>query len=323
MNPERRGDLVRGEAFLEAGRPADALPYLGRLAAAEPEVVRIRCLLALAYYQLGRNAEALEAAESACGLDPTSAWAHRLRAHALLRHHRRKEALDAAIHAVNLAPDVWLSHTTVSEISVLTDQPEQAERAAREAIRLAPTESGAYSAGALAALACGDAPLAEARAREALRLDPSNTSSMVNLGIALEQQRRPRAALEAHLGALRLEPGREAAQTGAARASLRHLGVLPPILLIGLLVGYLAGREWLAGLPIERTIAVALSVLWLVVWPAAWLLRYRSLPPEARAALRRHGIPAWHVVRRTGPRVTIVDPKAEPNKPWWTPPKPE
>src|SRR5882762_4047944 len=93
------GPLARAEALLAIGRHAEALPWLERAIAEDPDAVEPRCMLTLALVRLGRLAEALEAAERAVAVAPDHEWPHRLRALALLRAGRHDEACSAAQEA--------------------------------------------------------------------------------------------------------------------------------------------------------------------------------------------------------------------------------
>jgi tetratricopeptide (TPR) repeat protein len=272
------GPAARADALLELGRYAEAIPWLERAIADDPQSLEPRCQLGLAFVRLRHYGRALQAAERAVAVAPDHNWPHRIRALALLRTDRHQEALAAAHQAVRLAPELPDVYVICSEAELANDHKEAARSAAERAVSLAPEWAVARGALGEVLLELGQLASAEEQYRQALALDPLSFTAMNNLGVVLQRQGREREAMEQFVQAARLDPTSTLVQDNLAGSVNRHVDprvrvswpvqiglialgiVLPPVRLLFLV-------WWLANLIIRQS-------------------RMRALPPVARMAFR-------------------------------------
>ena len=295
-NPQNPFALTqRGQALLDAKRPADALPVLLQAVALNPVAAHPRCLLALAHLRLDQPREALQAAQDAAACAPEYEWPHRLRASALIQLGHRGEALEAARQAVRLAPERPEVYLMAAEAELAMRNLAAARAAALTALSLDPHRPGAHVMLSTLALRAGAWRQAETHARDALGTDPENTAALNNLGLALRGLGRRREAVH-YLGtASRLDPRNPLYRRNAMRATTRFsIGFV----LLAVLLAEVLSAGWGAGLLGTGVVALALflgtairagRVQGWTAGPAAWWQRRRSpsADPQASQELMR------------------------------------
>ncbi len=213
--------IERARAALEVGRLDEAERGARGALAVDPAAEEGHALLARVHLSRGAHAEALRATEAGIGATPDSEWLHRLRALALSAMGRRDEALAAADEAVRLGPDLAPAHHVRSVVlEAMKDLPE-ARAAADRAVELDPEDARYHSQLGDLWLA-GDPARAERHYRESLALDPSRASTLNNLGVALNAQKRTRDAALAFRSAVILDPTLTVAKQNT-HASVRRL----------------------------------------------------------------------------------------------------
>jgi predicted O-linked N-acetylglucosamine transferase (SPINDLY family) len=207
-------------------RREQALDYLGKALALQPDRAAFHLNRGVALQALGRLQEAAASFGHAVRLQPDLAEAHNNLANALHELGQPEPALTHWRRALELRPGYAEAHHNLAQVLHRQGQYEQAEAHARHAVRLQPHAPQAhYSLGnALAALE----QFAEAAAcyEHALRLQPAYAEAHCNLGHVLHKQRQHEQAL-AHLRqALSLQPNSAAAHNEVG-AILGATGNLP------------------------------------------------------------------------------------------------
>jgi len=205
-----------GSEFIDAGRPADAVPLLERAIAEAPghadahfhlgvalsnsgdmeraaqefdAAVRLQpdhapalAASAAALVSLGRNAESVERARRASTLAPANVTVRTTLATALWREGRQSEALVEYNEAARLTPDDPLVQNNLGTALQLLGRHEEAIPHYERALTGKPGYVEAMSNLALAYASTGRASLAAERFRQALGLAPENFGIRVNYG---------------------------------------------------------------------------------------------------------------------------------------------
>lgn len=270
----------RAEQLIGIRRYTDALRWLGRALAADPERGRAHCLMAQAFIGLRQYAQALAAAERAAAADPHDEWPQRLRSIALLETGRRREALRAAQEAVRLGPDVPEALFTLVHAQLARGRGREAQGTAARLAEVAPDRALSYRALARVAIRRREWAVAEAHLRRALALDSESYETMNDLGLVLQKGGKAREAIDRLHDAVRVDPVRSEAHqnlNAALRRFLRPWWVVPVALLAGAAARGLHGAE--ASLPL---VWGALMLVYLV-WRRR---RLERLPPRIAAVSR-------------------------------------
>lgn len=278
-NPESAQGLIdRAEHLIGVRRHAEALPWLGRALAADPENARAHCFMALAFLSIGDHTKALGAAERAVAADPEDEWPHRLLSIALHEHGRRRAALQAAREAVRLGPDVPEALFTLVQALLACRRRLEAAATAQHLTTVAPGEVLTHRALGDIAMARRDWGGAEMHFRRAVARDPDSYVALNNLGLVLHHLGRDREAIERFHEAARANPAAREARGNLIRAVRRFLRPSLPLLAAGVVIGALAGATSFQPL---------LFGFMLVGWVAGYLVwrkrRLRWLPPGAAA----------------------------------------
>ncbi|MCC2672674.1 MAG: hypothetical protein K0Q72_5146 [Armatimonadetes bacterium] len=193
--------------LIDAGRAADALPFIQEILRAEPDHLEARCLLALAYLELGQPRKSLEVIRSAAA--PDLEWPHRLQAVALLTLGHARDALRAAEAAAALAPEEPNVLHTLGRCYLGAHRDSLAYATALRLQRLAPASQLSYELLTLVALRQRQWSEAEQWCRRELELDPESWTAHNNLGLALRAQGREAEAVASLHAAVRLNPRSE------------------------------------------------------------------------------------------------------------------
>jgi tetratricopeptide (TPR) repeat protein len=215
-------DRKRGEVLADMGRNREAIPFLQRAIAAQPDHVWTHCRLAHCFEQLGLVRESLRQAEHALTLDPSYEWAHRLRGVALFRRGSVVRAVEAFREAVRVAPGSAWSRIGFNEVAHYYEYRLEARAMLAEAIRIDPEHFGARWGYARAQ----DDPVAKIEAwHEVLRLRPDNAWAQNALGFGFWKNRQLDEAEACFRRALAAGPGGDQQQpvTDLAAVNLAKL----------------------------------------------------------------------------------------------------
>jgi tetratricopeptide (TPR) repeat protein len=305
MPPEREVSTVqamqlRGQALLDARRPAEAVEVLRRAVAADPADAQSLCLLSLAHLRAEDPWQALAVANDAAAAAPTSVWAQRLRCSALIKLRMPDGALAAAHQAVTLAPYAADSYLMLGEAHLAAGNLHEAGLAADRARSLAPHQTAPHVLASVVALRGHRWSEAEGHARAALAADPENTAALNNLGVALRGLGKRREAVHYMGTASRLDPSNPLYRRNAVHTATGYIGTA--IVAVLWFAWVLAGGGNVLGS--AAAAAVVLLVFGLItrreaLWrtPLARLRRNRNeepsdprASPELMAELRRSGL---------------------------------
>jgi tetratricopeptide (TPR) repeat protein len=176
-----------GNNLTHQGRARDALPYLERAVALDPQVAKTRYNLAGCFLQLGRGADAIPHYEAAVRLNPTLVEAHNNLAVVLAETGRPADALPHHREVLRLRPDYPDAHFNLG--NTLNTLGHAAEAAA------------AYA--------------------EEIRRHPAHAKALYRLGTLALRDRRADAARQHFAAALRAQPDFRAPFSDVAHAHLR------------------------------------------------------------------------------------------------------
>lgn len=296
----REGPIRHAENLIALRRFADALHWIERAIAADPQSARPHCLLAFALLHLGQYRRALQTAETAVSHEPENWWPHGLRSVCLRQLGKKRLALEAAQEAARLGPDVPEALNELVAAQLGCNQMRAARTTAERLGAIAPDNVFTHEALGLVALALRQFSSAETHFRRALALDPQDVDILNNLGVALQRQalhplnwlgdarlRRGKhlEALERFHDAARLEPTSAYIKTNLQAALGWYLRPMVLLIVLGALV-VLWGRLDHSHSPLAPVALLAIAAV-----AAGWLLwrraRIRALP-EHLAVLVRH-----------------------------------
>lgn len=258
-----RAAVQRAEQLIGIRRYTEALPWLGRAVAAEPESPRAHCLMALALTGLGEYRRALDAAGRAAAADPHDEWPQRMRAIALLAIGRRGEALRAAREAVRLGPNVPAALFMLVQGQLACGRTREADLAAARLAEAAPDDAMTFQALAHVAMRHKDWAAAEGHLRRALALDSESYDAMNDLGLVLQERGRAREALDRLHDAVRVNPARSEAHENlqaALRRFLRPGWIVPVAMAAGAAARAVPGAD--ASLPLALAVVMAAYLWW-------------------------------------------------------------
>lgn len=199
-------DDAHAVTLIELRRWADAVPFLHRALAAQPDSVYIRIRLARCFYETDRYDEARQAAEAALALAPQNSSAHVLRGYALAAQRQFDEAAASFREAVRAQPDSAYSWQAFSLLSKRVEYRGELLAAAREAVRLDPTNPWAWFALGQAYGSFSDHAESAEAFRRFLALSPESSPGHNNLGWAMFNLGDLDAAESCFRQAIMLEP---------------------------------------------------------------------------------------------------------------------
>jgi Tfp pilus assembly protein PilF len=170
-----------GGSYVDAGRPADALPHLDLAIRLDPGSVNARNELGGALLALGRPTEALTAFQQAATLAPGDDRIHFNVAMVLARLGRHAEAIRAFDRTIQLNPDHADAHGELGVILFVMNRRADAIARLSRAVELAPDSARLQSdlGGVLASV--GRRAEALQHVRRALELDPTYGPAQENL----------------------------------------------------------------------------------------------------------------------------------------------
>lgn len=201
-----RAHFNAGVAFLEAGKPAEAVPRLETAIRLRPQEARAHNSLGNALMELGRVAAAIPAYREAARLAPSYPTAWYNLGVALLRAGDAGAALAALGKAQRLGPPSAETWTALGNAHFALNRPADALACYEAALHLAPAPVEArYNAGN-ACLELGRAADAAVHLAAAAGLRPGDAEIHNQLGAALLRAGRTADAIAAFDRALRLRP---------------------------------------------------------------------------------------------------------------------
>jgi tetratricopeptide (TPR) repeat protein len=204
--------LRRAEAFLDAGRPADAAAEARQGLADAPGDPALLAVLAFCLLRLGQAREARATAEECIRAAPDDPEGHRLLGHALLDLRRRSAALRAFETAHRLAPEhPAVLHALANGLLALR-RTARAEEVIGRLSRLAPDWSATRELRGRLAAAKRRWREAEHESRSLLAAEATHVGGLYQLALAQERQGRLREAIETMHLALRADPASQDAR---------------------------------------------------------------------------------------------------------------
>ena len=205
---ETNGTLALAGAYLEIGKPAEAVDLLTPLASVHPRNIPIRRLLAQALVADGRPAQAVQELEEVHGSAPDDTELTFVLASGYLRLGSLDKAT-ALFDQVRAAHPQPATDVLIGRMYRDAGQPDRAAKLLRGALARDPRVRHAhYYLATLAVMARGTDGLEAAidEFRQELQIDPDDRIATLRLGMALTDMRRSAEAI-AVLGPLARTPG--------------------------------------------------------------------------------------------------------------------
>jgi tetratricopeptide (TPR) repeat protein len=253
----------RAQALLDVGRYREAVPFLRKALALDPEQSEILCMLSYTHVSLEEYREALEWADKAVGMAPEEEWGHRLRSVIFMRTNKPKRALEAALVAARLSPDGLFTLSNLTEAQVCNNRMREAEASVERLLTVAPEEGLAHRTRAYVFLYQKKYEDAERSSRLALRLEPENPRALRLLGDALRGQKLLRGAVENYAESLRRAPTNAETRKALQETAMDYLGWPWGPQIVGLLVVF-----GLMAVKVESRLAMSMGAL--AVWGYGW-----------------------------------------------------
>jgi tetratricopeptide (TPR) repeat protein len=207
--PAAFAQMLLGNAYLSADRPADALTALR---AADPNQFYTQLVLGFAHSALYHDEEAIAALNAAQRLQPASPEAFVGLGNVYTRMLRYREADDAYARALALKSDSAEALMGRAVLQYYQGQYLLLVETARRAAQVAPQSAGARTLLGAALATTGDMAGGLRAAREGARLEPENYWPHHVLGFILVREDKPAEALTETRVAARLKPNEAATQ---------------------------------------------------------------------------------------------------------------
>ena len=211
-------NLNMGTALVSLGRPAEALPWLQRAAAAAPDYAAPHFNLGVAFERAGDRQKSLEEFAAAVRLAPADFEARSALALALQASGDLAGAVAAFRDAARLQPENARAEFNLAVALHAGGQPNEAIAHYEAAVRLKPNYAEAHSNLAPLMQASGDLAGAVGHMQAARRLQPASAAIEFNLAELLNDAGRDAEALECYQRAARLSPDSLDVQYALAQA---------------------------------------------------------------------------------------------------------
>jgi len=222
---------VMGVHLIQAGRPADAIPFFQRCLSLKPDYHPAMNHLAEAFMRMGRSSEAIRLFRSVLQTKPDYAPAHNNLGNALSQIGRTAEAIEHFRTCIAINPSLADPYNNLGSELFRAGKLEEATQNFRRAVERNPAFSPAHANLGLALMRSGQTTQAIIHLKRAVEIDPRLHLAHANLGRAYMLTGEYRAAV-AHFGrALELRPAwselrqeMEAAlqKSGTGPDSIRH-----------------------------------------------------------------------------------------------------
>lgn len=164
----------RGGELLRTGRQEEALPWLQKAVAIDPELPGAWINYGVALRRIGDLAGAQEAYRKALEIDPQAVSAYQNLAALLRRQGRQREADDLLALSGTLGSRNPFIYLSLGDLSLAHGRVDEARRFYKRAMRLYRDSAEPYAAMGIAALASGDAGEAHRWMRKAVAIDQEN-----------------------------------------------------------------------------------------------------------------------------------------------------
>jgi protein O-GlcNAc transferase len=213
-----------GMLLIQVDRGAEAVPFLQKAVAIQPQSPIVWSDLAMALNAKGKYEEAVTAAERAIAYDPKLVAAHFNLGIALSELKQTERAIGACITAAALSPGLAIIHSKLSALLREMGRLEHAEMAARRAIAIQSDHAGAYDNLGIVLADMGRLEEAVAASRRAIEIQPTFFSAHFNLGNFLKDQYLLGEAIDEYRRAIALQPENCGGALINLAGLLKHLG---------------------------------------------------------------------------------------------------
>jgi tetratricopeptide (TPR) repeat protein len=164
----------RGGELLRAGKHDEALPWLQKAVAIDPELPGAWINYGVALRRSGDPVKAEEAYRKALEIDPQTVSAYQNLAALLRQQGKKQEAEDLLALSGTLGSRNPFIYLSLGDLSLVHGRVAEARRFYKRALRLYRDSAEPYAAMGSAALASGDASEAQRWARKAMAIDQEN-----------------------------------------------------------------------------------------------------------------------------------------------------
>jgi len=209
-----------GKAFVEKGKPEDAMRHYEAALRIRPEDAKVRNNMGLAFTKLGRRDRAIACFRDALEQDAGYADAHNNLGAALSERGQTDAAVRHWQRALALNPLLAETHNNLGHALAGRGDADAAMRHYRIAIALNPHYARAYDNLGVALFDQGRLDQAIRHYRTALALAPDAAASHNNMGLALARKGKTAAAMAAYSTAIRLDPDLLVARNNLGNAFL-------------------------------------------------------------------------------------------------------
>ena len=247
------GWALRGAVALKQNRFADAVDYLERASAFEPNDLGLLANLGMALYGAGRIPDAVNAFKNVLKRDPTNATAFLYVGRCRLATGLLSEAAGALNAALTLRPEWPEALDDFARLSLAINRPDKALAMARRALAMEPGRLPSLEVAGYACEQCGDYEAAAAYFREAVAAHPDGTT-VRNLAASLQRMGRHEDAVSAYAQARESAPDDPALRhgEGSSLLALGRLGEGWPLYAARFDIGANAESARTAGTRLER-----------------------------------------------------------------------
>lgn len=206
-----------GAAFVGAGYPEHALPYLREAVRQWPGNWKAHLAIGQVHLEMNRPADARPELELAARLNPRSPEVWNNLGGVAAAEQKNAEALDFYNKALALNPDLPWVLSNAGQAQANLNHPAEAENLFRRALSLDPSDSGTPDR--LGLLLAQQDRFDEALVlfKQALANDPRNVSAINNLGVLYKQTGKDNDALAAFLYGMDIAPEDENIAMNLAR----------------------------------------------------------------------------------------------------------
>lgn len=306
-------NLERARWLASVERFSEALPFLQRHLAEDPNDWAAHCLLSSCLVALDRFDPAEASALKAIQLAPDEALPHWCMARVKLHRGQLKEAEAAANESIRLDPDDVDYYSLAASIQFQRQNWKQCLKLANSGLVCDAEDTNCLNLRAQALVQLGQRAEAAATMESALARDPENAHTHANRGWGLLHEGKPREAITHFREALRLDPESEWARRGIVEALKAQnfvyrlmlgwflwMSRLPRQVQWGIILGGVFGMDMLDSLgrgqpalvPLILPIKIAYIIFACLTWLAVPLFNLLLwLNPLGRHALSRD---EWH-----------------------------
>jgi tetratricopeptide (TPR) repeat protein len=210
--------LARADALTSVGRWSEAIPFLGKALAIDPQHYGALCALSACHRYTGGHDEAQRSAEKAIAVAPELQRAYYQLALAHIERDDLEKALRAAREAYRIDPQSARGVMVMTLVLSSQEKWAGALKFASDHRRLFPGDVAAYVNLGMVYVGLKRWSEAEECSRLALQIDPCSSAAMNNLAVALRHQEQLGEALNLFERAASLDP-----QDSTARGNLADI----------------------------------------------------------------------------------------------------